>query len=136
MRAVKRLNELPDHVKNYRPQLLVLTGRPSTRTSLLDFANCISKKISLLVCGHIVTESMSNRYRHSLITKTNNFFRKRKIEAFYYIKEDESFSKGAKSLMELTGIGKLRPNVLLMGYKSNWQESSTHDLLEYFHTIQ
>jgi len=133
---MKRLNEIPDHVKNFRPQILLLIGRPSERPSLLDFANCISKKVSLLLCGHITTQPLSQRCRHNLTVKINSFLKRRKIEAFYYIKEDDSFSHAAKSLMELAGLGKLRPNVLLMGYKSNWQDSSTQELLEYFHTIQ
>ena len=58
------------------------------------------------------------------------------MNAFYEIKEDPSFSHGAKSLMELVGIGKLRPNVVLLGYKSDWQECSPNETIEYFKTIQ
>ena len=53
LQAVYQLNSVEEHVKNYRPQILVLSGMPSARPSLIDFANLITKNISLLVCGHV-----------------------------------------------------------------------------------
>jgi solute carrier family 12 sodium/potassium/chloride transporter 2 len=55
--ALKSMQELifvEEHVKNYRPQLLVLTGMPGSRPPLVDFANLITKKVSLLICGHVL----------------------------------------------------------------------------------
>lgn len=43
-----------DHVKNYRPQILVLAGQPGSRPALIDFANLISKNNSLLICGDVI----------------------------------------------------------------------------------
>lgn len=48
------LNTVEEHVKNYRPQLLVLSGPVSSRPPLLDFAHSITKNISLLACGHVI----------------------------------------------------------------------------------
>ncbi|CAG0898114.1 unnamed protein product, partial [Darwinula stevensoni] len=48
------LNKTAEHVKNYRPQLLVLSGPPSSRPSLLDFAYLLTKTNSLLIIGHVV----------------------------------------------------------------------------------
>lgn len=52
--AVHNLIRVEDHVKNFRPQLLVLTGMTSARPSLIDFAHLITKNLSLLVCGNII----------------------------------------------------------------------------------
>lgn len=52
--AVQQLDRVEEHVKNYRPQLLVLSGTPSARSALVDFAYHITKRQSLLICGHIV----------------------------------------------------------------------------------
>uniref|UniRef100_A0AC34PU84 Amino acid permease/ SLC12A domain-containing protein n=1 Tax=Panagrolaimus sp. JU765 TaxID=591449 RepID=A0AC34PU84_9BILA len=35
---VQKLEKIDEHVKNYRPQILVLTGNPAIRPSLIDFA--------------------------------------------------------------------------------------------------
>jgi hypothetical protein len=49
--AVQSLNNIEDHVKNYRPQILVLSGHPANRPALVDFANLVTKRLSLLMCG-------------------------------------------------------------------------------------
>jgi hypothetical protein len=54
------LNRVEEHVKNFRPQVLVLTGMPGSRPPLVDFANLITKGLSLLVCAHIL--KVSNAY--------------------------------------------------------------------------
>jgi hypothetical protein len=53
LKNVQALNDVPDHVKNYRPKILVLSGVPAHRQPLVDFANLLTKKLSLLVCAHV-----------------------------------------------------------------------------------
>lgn len=45
-------------------------------------------------------------------------------------------SEGAASLMQLSGLGKMKPNMLLMGYKRDWSDCPKDDLDAYFSTIQ
>ena len=52
----QEITDTPDHVKNYRPKVLVMTGNPAHRPSLVDFANIITKKISILIAGHVITD--------------------------------------------------------------------------------
>jgi solute carrier family 12 sodium/potassium/chloride transporter 2 len=47
-----------------------------------------------------------------------------------------SFEKAARALLQATGIGKMKPNVLMMGYKSNWKNCSPEELAEYFNILQ
>lgn len=52
--TVYKLTMLPEHVKTYRPQILLLSGNPSTRSEFIDLAFLMTKNIGLLICGHIV----------------------------------------------------------------------------------
>lgn len=52
--GVQQLVHTQEHVKNYQPQILILTGPPSSRPALVDFAYLICKMSSLLVCGNVV----------------------------------------------------------------------------------
>jgi solute carrier family 12 sodium/potassium/chloride transporter 2 len=47
-----------------------------------------------------------------------------------------SLEQGIAALMQITGIGKLAPNVILMGYKTNWSTCDHKDLEEYFNVLQ
>ena len=55
LKNLQSLNDTPDHVKNYRPKVLVFSGVPAHRQPLVDFANLITKKLSLLICSYIET---------------------------------------------------------------------------------
>lgn len=47
-----------------------------------------------------------------------------------------SFKEGATALLKACGIGKLRPNILLLGFKSDWQKCSSEELNQYFEVLQ
>ncbi len=54
LNSVLGLNTVEEHTKNYRPQVLLLSGFPSSRPALIDMAHLIVKDISLMVTGHVV----------------------------------------------------------------------------------
>merc|ERR1719450_2101364 len=134
LKGVQSLTDTPEHVKNYRPKVLVLTGNPATRPPLVDFANLITKKLSLLICGHVITEPGSVHLA-TLKESTQAWLTDKKIKGFYTVTESNTFEEGAKSCLTLAGLGKLAPNMLLMGFKADW----TEDLeltKEYFVVLQ
>nr|CAD7257680.1 unnamed protein product [Timema shepardi] len=133
--SAQQLNNVEDHVKNYRPQLLVLSGLPSHRPPLIDFAYLLTKNNSLLVCGHIVKSAVAQRVRNVLTYKAHSWLRTHKIKGFYSHVDEVSFEEGARALMQATGVGKLRPNVLLMGYKGDWRECDREELSSYFYIM-
>uniref|UniRef100_A0A5F8H2U9 Solute carrier family 12 member 3 n=1 Tax=Monodelphis domestica TaxID=13616 RepID=A0A5F8H2U9_MONDO len=52
------LNEVEEHIKNYRPQCLVLTGPPNFRPALVDFVGTFTRNLSLMICGHVIIVSV------------------------------------------------------------------------------
>lgn len=133
--TVLQLNNIDEHVKNYRPQILVLSGSPNTRPILVHFANLLTKNLSLLVCGDVVKGPASQRLRIYLQRQAREWFKKHKVKGFYSVVDGESFETGARALMQASGVGKLKPNILLMGFKSDWQTCTNDELDSYFNTI-
>ncbi|XP_069156705.1 bumetanide-sensitive sodium-(potassium)-chloride cotransporter isoform X3 [Procambarus clarkii] len=129
------LNTVEEHVKNFRPQLLVLTGSPGSRPPLLDFAQSITKNISLLACGHVIQGPQTQRVRNSLIRQAYSWLHRHKIRAFYSVIEGNNLEEGARNLFQLVGLGKLRPNTVLLGYKANWRKCDRQELKAYFNTL-
>uniref|UniRef100_A0A4W5L7K0 Solute carrier family 12 member 1 n=1 Tax=Hucho hucho TaxID=62062 RepID=A0A4W5L7K0_9TELE len=77
------LTGVEDHVKNFRPQCIVLTGAPKNRPALLDLAHCFTKNYGLcLTC-------------------------------------------------EASGLGRLKPNILMMGFKKDWRTADTAGVQSY-----
>ncbi|XP_014216505.1 bumetanide-sensitive sodium-(potassium)-chloride cotransporter isoform X2 [Copidosoma floridanum] len=133
--SVQHLDRVEEHVKNYRPQILVLTGKPYSRSSLLDFAHQITKNQSLLVCGHILESPISHKTKSVMLMKTSAWLRSNKIKAFYSVIDGATFQEGATSLMQACGLGKMRPNILLMGYKQDWLTCPRNELVMYFNVM-
>uniref|UniRef100_A0A8C4E318 Solute carrier family 12 member 10, tandem duplicate 1 n=1 Tax=Dicentrarchus labrax TaxID=13489 RepID=A0A8C4E318_DICLA len=105
------LSGVEDHVKNFRPQCLVLTGPPNQRPALVDFVGSFTKHISLMVCGDIIMVSHS-------------WMNRRKVRSFYTPFTADSLRAGARHLLQASGLGKLKPNTLVLGFKANWRDSS------------
>nr|XP_017034240.1 solute carrier family 12 member 1 isoform X1 [Drosophila kikkawai]XP_017034241.1 solute carrier family 12 member 1 isoform X1 [Drosophila kikkawai] len=133
--SVQQLNNVEEHVKNYRPQILVLSGLPNTRPVLVDLAYMLTKNLSLLVCGHVLRGSSSQKYRTYLQERAANWFRKHRVKGFYALVDGEDFESGTRALMQASGIGKLKPNIILMGYKTDWQTCEHKELEQYFNVM-
>ncbi|KAL2079180.1 hypothetical protein ACEWY4_024924 [Coilia grayii] len=128
------LSGVEDHVKNYRPQCLVLTGPPPLRPALVDFVGSFTKNISLMICGDILMDDKSALPHHSADSLVK-WLNRRKVRSFYAQLNGDSLRDGARALLQASGLGKLKPNTLIMGFKSNWRECSPHSLDDYVNTI-
>ena len=135
LKAVQNLTDTKDHVKNYRPKILVLCGNPAHRPPLVDFANLITKKLSLLICGHVLLPSPSSQNIQHLKQDTQDWLWRRKIKGFSSVYESQSFEEGAKTCLSSVGLGKLTPNMLLIGFKSDWADDVA-SAKEYFNILQ
>uniref|UniRef100_A0A671MKD4 Solute carrier family 12 member 3-like n=1 Tax=Sinocyclocheilus anshuiensis TaxID=1608454 RepID=A0A671MKD4_9TELE len=115
-----------DHVKNYRPQCLVLTGPPTLRPALVDFVGSFTKNVSLMIC---VLPSKDQK------KKLKMWLNQRKVRSFYTSFKASDLREGARHLLQASGLGKLKPNILVMGFKLNWHESSSKGIEDYINTI-
>ncbi|XP_040572842.1 solute carrier family 12 member 2 isoform X2 [Lepeophtheirus salmonis] len=122
LKSIQSLNDTPEHVKNYRPKVLVFTGLPAHRPPLVDFANLITKKLSLLMCAHVNIGDAPFKNIELLRNTVQMWFRDHKIKSFYSLTQNKNFEEGAIACMNLAGIGKMRPNMVLFGYKGDWLE--------------
>ncbi|XP_067398631.1 solute carrier family 12 member 3-like [Emydura macquarii macquarii] len=123
------LAHVEEHVKNFRPQCLVLTGPPSFRPALVDFVSAVTKGVSLMICGNVAgpqdTPGPSDVEEHV------QWLKGRKVRAFYTLITAPELRSGARGLMQVSGLGRLKPNTLVLGYKQNWQTDSPRNLESY-----
>ncbi|XP_059062211.1 bumetanide-sensitive sodium-(potassium)-chloride cotransporter-like [Achroia grisella] len=129
--GVHHLNRVTEHVKNYRPQILVLSGFPAERPILTDFSYLLTKGLSLMLCGHVLQGQVSHRAREALTDRAYYWFTKRKMKAFYTVVDDSGFKDGASALIQASGLGKLKPNILMMGFKEDWQSCDRSEIVDY-----
>ncbi|XP_039996550.1 solute carrier family 12 member 10, tandem duplicate 1 isoform X2 [Xiphias gladius] len=124
-----------DHVKNFRPQCLVLTGPPHQRPALVDFVDSFTKHIGLMICGDIIMEHERQTRPQDPTVWLVKWMKKRKVRSFYTPFTADSLRSGARNLMQASGLGKLKPNTLVLGFKTDWRESSPESIEDYISTI-
>ncbi|XP_022625645.1 solute carrier family 12 member 3-like [Seriola dumerili] len=129
------LSGVEDHVKNFRPQCLVLTGPPNQRPALVDFVGSFTKHISLMICGDIITEQERQTRPPDATEWLVKWMNKRKVRSFYTPFSAHSLRGGARHLLQASGLGKLKPNTLVLGFKTNWRDSSSESIEDYINTI-
>merc|ERR1719264_1808970 len=125
--AVKQaqvLTETPDHVKNYRPKVLLLSGNPAHRPPLVNFASLVTHSSSLLICGHIMPDDGTQVNIPSLKDNVQLWMKDHHVKGFYSALQSQTMSDGARSMMSLSGLGKLSPNMVMMGFKRDWMRNS------------
>ncbi|XP_077041085.1 solute carrier family 12 member 3 isoform X10 [Agelaius phoeniceus] len=127
------LSEVDEHIKNYRPQCLVLTGPPNFRPALVDFVGTFTKNLSLMLCGNVLIGPWKQKMPESWLMADGHtkWLMKRKIKAFYTDVVAEDLRSGVQMLIQAAGLGKMRPNILVLGYKRNWRTASPQSLEDY-----
>jgi amino acid transporter len=113
--SLRHLNSEPD-VKNWRPHLLVMSGAPTQRWYLIDFANAISHKQALLSIVTVITESHITPQRlESLQAANSDYIEKRGVEAFLRVFKAEDPFIGTERFIAAYGLGSLQPNTVVLG---------------------
>jgi len=107
-----------EHVKFWRPQILLFVNDPRRQYKLIQFCNSL-KKGALFVLGHvIVTQDFGGavpeaRRQQTAWTKYIDFS---KIKAFVNIAISPAVEWGARNIVLSTGLGGMRPNIVVMGF--------------------
>eukprot|EP00494_Astrolonche_serrata_P001916 UN01922 len=148
-----KLRKFREHIKNFRPNFLILTGKPSTRRHLVHFGQTLRESKSLIVYGDICigdyrTHLASHRNKNNngyLANKLSEGFENEtlKIKGLYDSILAEDYRVGSQMLLQLAGLGGLKINTLVLGYKEQfWKEpEGAKDLdgpncVEYVHMIR
>lgn len=106
-----------EHVKFWRPQILLFVNDPRRQHELIQFCNSL-KKGALFVLGHvIVSNDFGNavpeaRRQQAAWTK---FIDVSKVKAFVNVAIAPAVEWGTRNIVLSAGLGGMRPNIVVMG---------------------
>lgn len=149
------LDSRKDHVKFWRPQVLLLVANPRTCLPLIDFINDL-KKSGLYVLGHVLTKESSVNVKddydngNSTISAINPVLASNdssqgdvvqavtphwlqlvdhmRVKAFVELTADRSVRIGVRHLVRLSGMGAMKPNTVVFGFPE--QDFSSKNIAE------
>ncbi|NWJ09614.1 S12A2 protein, partial [Crypturellus undulatus] len=128
-----RLSGVEDHVKNFRPQCLIMTGAPNSRPALLHIVHAFTKNVGLMICGHVHMGPRRQAMKElsTDLARYQRWLIKSKMKAFYAPVHAEDLRDGGQYLMQAAGLGRMRPNTLVVGFKKNWRQTDMRDVDTY-----
>jgi len=79
---------------------------------------------------------MTSKNRATELQKAYKYLRTNKIKGFCSLIDNVEMQQGVAAMLEVAGVGKMKPNILLMGFKNDWCTCDQQSLDQYFATIQ
>lgn len=120
-----------EHVKYWRPQILLLVNDPSRQYKLIQFCNSM-KKGALYILGHVIvspdfeTAVPEARRQQAAWTKYIDVV---KVKGFVSITVAPSVEWGARTIVMNSGLGGMRPNIAVLGFFNHRELKKTESLI-------
>lgn len=109
------------HVRNWRPVLLVLSGNPRVRTKLVEFGSLFESKRGFLFLAQILTGDWTktiNR-RKSARESIETFIIDNDLSAEAIVMSSPDFEEGVSAIIQTCGVGPLLPNMVMVGWSED-----------------
>ena len=105
-----------DDPKNWRPHLLVLSGAPQKRWSLIELADGFSHNRGLMTVSSVLPSGSRNLGQQVKLEKTiRDYLDKRGVQSLVRVVTANNPFDGALRLIEAYGLGPLVPNTIVLG---------------------
>ena len=122
----------PEHIKFWRPHIILLVNSPRRQTRLIQFCNSM-KKGSLYILGHvIVTDDFNKGVEEARLQQnawSSYISESSRIKAFVQLTMSPSITWGVRNLILSAGLGGMRPNIAVLGfYNMNDLRNSNHHI--------
>jgi len=123
-----------EHVKFWRPQILLMVKNPRSSCQLIDFINAI-KKSGLYVLGHVSVGHLSDMKDDILGSHQHhwlNFVDNIGVKAFVELTLSPNVRNGTEHLLRLSGLGGMKPNTLVLGFHDDEPQRDTFQMMKIF----
>jgi len=109
------------HPKNWRPIILALSGASWERPHLAVYGHWFTAGHGVLTLGYVIQGEVENRLER-LVNQERilyTFIQDQKLEAFPAVVVAPTIPAGMESLVQIHGLGALRPNTVMIGWPTD-----------------
>ncbi|MFW6061702.1 MAG: amino acid permease, partial [Planctomycetota bacterium] len=117
-RSLRRLRSSTVHPKNWRPTLLVLSGNPATRQTLVRFAAWFEAGRGVMTAAVIIVGDFRRlaERQQTVLASMERSLRDLEVTAFAEVVIAGDFDEGVRMLVQAHSIGPLKPNTVVTGW--------------------
>lgn len=106
--------------KTWRPHPLVLSGAPTRRWHLIDFASSLTHNRGILTIATVLTSNnISAERKNNMENNIRDFLAKRSIQGLVRVTTAPDAFEGSERLVDSYGLGALVPNTVILGDSEN-----------------
>ena len=106
----------PADPKNWRPQLLVLSGAPTRRWHLIELAHALGHQRGMLTVATVLpSEAVTEERAQSMQSTIREYLEVRGVQSLVRIVTADDTFAGAEMLVRHYGLGNVFPNTILLG---------------------
>lgn len=126
-----KLAEQPRHPKNWRPNMLTLSGNPNRRLTLTQVTTMMAGRHGLVTLAEILVGPIAQTLprRQETEARLQKFIDDNKLRAFPEVMVAEDLDTGMFSLLQCHSIGPLKPNVIAMGWTASSERARSFSTL-------
>lgn len=120
-RALLDLSRMRMHPKNWRPTIVVLSGNPQTRLTLVTYSAWLEGRRGILSLAEILvgtTENLLDR-RQAAQERLEAFVRDNGFHAFAEAVAVADFDSGVSVFLQSHSIGPIKPNIVMLGWSAD-----------------
>ncbi|XP_058809143.1 solute carrier family 12 member 4 isoform X2 [Phymastichus coffea] len=129
--SLLRLEEGPPHTKNWRPQILVLAKLtddlvPKYR-KLFAFVTQLKASKGLTIAVGCIQGDYTRRSGDAAAAKQalRRIMEEEKVKGFVDVVVSRSVIDGLSTLVQMTGLGGMKPNCVILGWPYSWRQADS-----------
>ena len=132
--GLMRLDDTEEE-KTWRPHPLVLSGSPTRRWHLIEFASSLTQGRGILTVSSVITsDRVRIQQRSNMERNVREYLAKRSIQGLVRVVSAPDSFEGAKRLVDSYGLGTLVPNTIILGDSENLEIRDKYcDMIRYFY---
>ena len=132
--ALMRLGDDKDE-KTWRPHPLVLSGSPTRRWHLIEFASTLTQSRGILTVSTVLTSpTVRTDQKINMEFNITEYLSKRSVQGLVRVISAPDPFEGGKRLVDSYGLGALVPNTIILGDSENLDIRDQYcDMIRYFY---
>ncbi len=117
-RSLLQVERLPEHPKNWRPNVMVLTRIPQGRLDLVDLADWLGSRRGLVTLHHVLEGPYSRMRRRAKMAFNNldRFIKDNALNALPAVDVVEDRSADLRKIIASQGFGSFQPNTVMLDW--------------------
>lgn len=118
-----RLRNMEEDSRNWRPTILVFSGNPQSRETLVSYAVWLESGKGIVILANILLGKIEelSRQREVAVRQLKMFCEEKNIEAFPQVVVAPEVSTGVSMFLQGSSLGPIKPNLAMFGWITDYK---------------